>query len=267
MGKPETSVSLLVSNTMTEMPTRELFRTEIVALLAGMVLLWSIPVWLRLAEGYPRNYEDLEAVSFWFSLSLAGAGGWLLGRDGIRMLPKRWEPDRCPRIFPDITLRSVLPWHRHRLTPFISQLPNFGLMCGAVLWILVFLFMIFRETSHPYGLPIKLRTYDSVVWTKSPWQETLSVYLAVGERYYINGQAVPREDLSARLRQELGRRAVWTVYFEADFDTLNMDAIYAMDTIQGLGGNLVWITPKVREELQHQGQPRGSHSRETAKRR
>jgi hypothetical protein len=115
--------------------------------------------------------------------------------------------------------------------------------------------MVFTEPRHPYGLPIKFRTHDSVIWTKSPWQETLGVYLAGGERYYINGQAVPREDLSARLRQELGHRAVWTVYFEADFDTLNMNAIYAMDTIQGLGANLVWITPKVREELQQKDQP------------
>lgn len=43
--------------------------------------------------------------------------------------------------------------------------------------------------------------------------------------------------------------------FEADFDTLNMDAIHAMDTIEGLGANLVWITPKVREELQQKDQP------------
>jgi biopolymer transport protein ExbD len=149
-----------------------------------------------------------------------------------------------------------LPWHRHRLTSLITQTPNFGLTCGAVLWILVFQFMVFTETSHHYGLPIKLRTHDSVRWTKSPWQETLSVYLAVRERHYINGQAVLREDLSARLRQELGRRVAWTAYFEADFDTLNMDVIYAMDTIQGLGANLVWITPKVRAELQHKDQPR-----------
>ncbi len=44
---------------------------------------------------------------------------------------------------------------------------------------------------------------------------------------------------------------VWTVYFEGDYDTLNMNAIYAMDTIQGLGARLIWITPKIREELQH----------------
>jgi hypothetical protein len=28
-----------------------------------------------------------------------------------------------------------------------------------------------------------------------------------------------------------------------------MDAIYAMDMIQGLGAKLVWITPKMREKL------------------
>jgi hypothetical protein len=44
-------------------------------------------------------------------------------------------------------------------------------------------------------------------------------------------------------------------HFEADHDTLNMNAIYVMDTIQGLGGKLVWITPKVREELQQKDQP------------
>jgi len=74
------------------------------------------------------------------------------------------------------------------------------------------------------------------------------VYLAVGEKYYINGEPVPRDGLRTRLQQELNKRLVWTVYFEADYDTLNMDAVYAMDTIEGLGATLVWITPKVREE-------------------
>jgi biopolymer transport protein ExbD len=109
--------------------------------------------------------------------------------------------------------------------------------------------MILRIPLQLYGVPIDLRTRDFVGGGKSPWPETLSVYLAVGEKYYINGQPVPRDSLQARLQQELSHRVVWTVYFEADYDTLNMDAIYAMDTIQGLGAKLVWITPKVREEL------------------
>jgi len=64
---------------------------------------------------------------------------------------------------------------------------------------------------------------------------------------------------------------VWTVYFEADYDTMYMDAIYAMDTIRGLGAKLVWITPKVRRELQQRDQParrrvNGSRGRETKRR-
>ncbi len=235
------------------MPTKQLLRAGIVALLAGIALLWAIPIWLRFANVYPWRIEELSAVSFWFSVSLAGAGGLLLLRAAISTPPKRSESDQCLRMFPGLILRNVLPWHRHRPTPLTTQLPNFGLVCGAVLWILVFLFMTFTPLP-PYGLPIRLRAHDSVIWTNSPWQETLGIYLAVGERYYINGQAVPREDLSARLRKELGRHAVWIVYFEADSDTLNMDAIYAMDTIQGLGANLVWITPRVREELQQKDQ-------------
>jgi biopolymer transport protein ExbD len=159
------------------------------------------------------------------------------------------------RLFPDLVPRNHLRLLRHRPMPLITRLPNFGLMYGAVLWILVLFFMIFAGRGHSYGLPIELKTRYSLAGQKSPSQETLGVYLAVGEKYYVNGQLVSREGLGARLQQELSRRADWTVYFEADHDTLNMNAIYVMDTIQGLGAKLVWITPKVREELQQKDQP------------
>ena len=161
----------------------------------------------------------------------------------------------CPlRILPEMSLKNVLPHPHHRPIPLITQLPNFGLIYGAVLWILVFLFMIIRAPRPYYGLLIDLKTPAAVGREESPWKETLGVYLAVGEKYYVNGDLVRREDLHAKLRQELSHRAVWTVYFEADSDTLNMDAIYAMDTIQELGAKLIWITPKVREELRQKEQ-------------
>jgi biopolymer transport protein ExbD len=232
------------------MPPKTLFRAGIVALLVGIFLFWVCPVWLNFVESYPGGNEQITSVFFWFSVSLTGAGGLLLWRAAFRMLNLGWESDQRSRIFPSMVLRNVLPWHRRRPIPLITQLPNFGLIYGAVLWILIFLFMIVEEPRHYYGLPIDFRTHDSVIWDKSPWQETLSVYLAVGEKYYINGQPVPREALRTRLQQELNHRMVWTVYCEADYDTLNMNAIYAMDAIQGLGAKLVWITPKVREELQ-----------------
>jgi len=163
------------------------------------------------------------------------------------------------RLFPDVVPRNHLRLLRHSPMPLITWLPNFGLMYGAVLWILVLFFMIFAGSGHSYGLPIELRTQYSLPGQKSSPQETLGVYLAVGEKYYVNGQLVPREGLRTKLKEELNRRANWTVYFEAENDTLNMNAIYVMDTIQGLGGKLVWITPKVREELQQRDQPSWPH--------
>jgi len=237
------------------MPPKTLFRAGIVALLVGMFLFWSIPVWLQFVESYPGGNEQIASVLFWFSVSLTGAGGMLLWRAVFGILTPRGQSERCLRMLPSMVLRNVLPRNRHRSTTLITQLPNFGLIYGALLWVLIFLFMIIKEPRHYYGLSIDFRTHDSVIWEKSPWQETLRVYLAVGDKYYINGQPVAREALRSRLQQELNHRMVWTVYFEADYDTLNMNAIYAMDTIQGLGGKLLWITPKVREELQQKDQP------------
>jgi hypothetical protein len=44
-----------------------------------------------------------------------------------------------------------------------------------------------------------------------------------------------------------------------------MNAIYVMDTIQGLGGKLVWITPKVREEYERRELRRRLGANEAAK--
>jgi len=237
------------------MPTRLLLRAGIVALLTGILLYWGCPVWLNFVELYPGSQEQLASVLFWFSVSLAGAGVLLLCRAALRLFPLRSESPHSPRMVPAMALRNVLPLPRYRQTSLIVQLPNFGLIYGAVLWILIFLFMIVDAPRQYYGLLIDFKTHDSVVWERSPWRETLSVYVAAGDRYYINGQPVPREALRARLQEELDRRMVWMVYFEADYDTLNMNAIFAMDTIQGLGAKLVWITPRVREELQQRNVP------------
>ena len=70
----------------------------------------------------------------------------------------------------------------------------------------------------------------------------------------MNGEEIERGSLHTKLLEHLSRRVEWTVYFEADFDTLYMDDIYAIETIQGCGAKLIWITPKMREEWHHNKQ-------------
>ncbi len=78
--------------------------------------------------------------------------------------------------------------------------------------------------------------------------ETISVYVDARKGFLVNGHPVKREELEAKLKEELSRQMVWTVYLEADSDCLFMDLAQAIDTIQGLGAKVIWITPKMREE-------------------
>jgi len=108
--------------------------------------------------------------------------------------------------------------------------------------------MIFGGPSK--GLFVSWGNRDAVVWEKSPWPNSLEVYVDTPARFFINGQEVGRNDLHAKLMEELERRAEWTVYFEADPDIAYMNAVYAIDTIQACGAKLIWITPKMRRDWQ-----------------
>jgi biopolymer transport protein ExbD len=240
-----------------------LLRAGLYLLFGGFALLFVVPFALDSSGMHPWNRSSLEPILFLYCVSITGAGAFLTLRSGHGDLADTLSHSQsAARIFPAMPLRSVLPRPSFRAAALIHQPPNFGLIYGAVLWILIFLFMIIDAPRQIYGLPITFSSYPSAASAKSPWQETLSVYIAPGDindgkflgssaNFFINGREVPREQLREALQQELNRRVEWTVYFEAHPDTLYMDAVFAMDTIQGLGAHLIWLTPKLRQQLGH----------------
>jgi len=191
--------------------------------------------------------SDLYVVLTWLSIVPVGFGLVLLVRPYITWPFGEIEGTR---IFPDMVLHNVLPIMKHKPLAPIQGLPHWGLFCGAVLWILIFVFMIFSPLPSR-GLFVNWKKRDAVVWEKSPWPDTLEVYIRTPARFFVNSEEVARNNLRSKLIEQLGRRAGWTVYFEADPDTLYMDDIYAIETIQACGVKVFWITPKMREEWQH----------------
>ena len=183
-------------------------------------------------------------------LFLIGTGGALIFFAIARQLKQAVGIAESPRMFPDMPLRNLLPIAKHAPLRVIHELPHWGLLCGAMLWILIFIFMIFGPLPSK-GLFVSWRKRDAVVWEKSPWPDSLEVYIRTPARSFVNGEEVDRNDLRSKLIEQLGRRAEWTVYFEADADTPYMDAVYAIDVIQGCGAKLIWVTPKMREQWQH----------------
>jgi biopolymer transport protein ExbD len=196
------------------------------------------------AEGYDRNcYLILNLCVFVGSvggaLLLAALIGW--GRGVVAERP-------ALRMFPGMILRNAIPLQQHRPMALIKDPPNFGLIWGAILYVLFHIFAILITPHLAKGLFVDIKEQRTLMSQKSPWAETLGVYVDGQGKFAVNGQGVAREKLRAKLEEELGRRVVWTVYFEADRDCAFMDATYAFDTIQGLGANVVWITPGMREE-------------------
>jgi biopolymer transport protein ExbD len=163
-------------------------------------------------------------------LALRAMSAWVFGH----LIDKR-----PPRIFPETELRNVIPRKRHRPVPLIREFPNFGLVWGGVLYILFNIFAVMITPFPSHGLRVDLRERAAVGVEKSPWTETVSVYVDAQREFLVNGQPVRGEELEAKLKKELSRQMVWTVYLEADSNCLFMDVVHAMDTIQGLGAKLV----------------------------
>ena len=215
----------------------------------GLVCLKSAHPRLLVRTGDVGEYQEwggwISALSHYFAAVGAGFLPWSLALWLRKRFGKKAE---VPRIFPETAPRHCVRWTAHRPQQPLSELPNFGLAWGAVMLALVFIFILLLTPYPSKGLYVQFGPRHAEWQQKNPWGETLSVYLGPGEKFYVNGQRVAKEELGAKLQKKLNQRAEWTVYFEADHDTLNMNAIYAMDTIQGLGAKLVWITPKMRKE-------------------
>jgi len=133
-------------------------------------------------------------------------------------------------------------------------LSSFRVIWGGVIFIFSALFTIVAPLAQK-GLLVDVREQKVVGVEKSLWTETVSVYVDVRRGFLVNGQPVRREELEVRLKKALSRQMVWTVYLEADSECLFGDIVHAMDTIQGLGSKLVWITPKTREEWEQKNAP------------
>jgi len=190
--------------------------------------------------------SDLYVALTWFSVVPVGIGLTLLMRPHIS---GRFSKIEGTRMFPDMVLHNVMPITKHAPLPPIHDPPHWPLFCAAILSFLIFTFMIFGPLPSK-GIFVNWKNRDVVVWEKSPWPDTLEVYVRVPARFFVNNQEVSRSDLHAKLVEKLSRRAEWTVYFEAEPDVPYMEAVYAIETIQACGAKLIWITPKMRDDYQ-----------------
>jgi biopolymer transport protein ExbD len=213
-----------------------------------LTMQWDLrSLWAVLTDS--SGYRDGVGLTQLFCLFLGGTGLALFVVAGGHVA--RWKFARVlsPRIFPDMVLRNVLPIAKHAPLRPIHDPPHWPLFWVAIMSILIFTFMIFRPLPSK-GLLVTWKNRDSVVWEKSPWPDTLVVYVRAPSHFFINGQDTPRSDLQAKLIEQLNHRVEWSVYFEAEPDVPYAEAVYAIEKIQTCGAKLIWVTPQMREDWQ-----------------
>jgi biopolymer transport protein ExbD len=185
-----------------------------------------------------------------FLCFLIGSSGVLLALRGVwQWLIGLFQKDSSLRMLPEIAVRNVTVRVQHRPMAMISGFTNLTVAWIGVLSALVVIFYWWLILPiRQYGWTIDFKTTKVGAAAVSPWAETMSVYIDGQGRFFVNGKIVDETPLEERLREELSKRAVWTVYVEADAGSSFQETAYAMDAIEGLGGKVIWITPKTRKE-------------------
>jgi biopolymer transport protein ExbD len=195
-------------------------------------------------QAYPEPSEDYIHAN-WLAMFLIALGIVLPVQAAFA---RRAGDYALPRMLPELRLRQVIAWRPQRPIARLSAFPvHFVTVFAGLELVLITLFMTITPTT-PQGLTVDLATRQIAKATDSPWPETLSLYAGADDTIYLNGAAVAPGELRTRLQHELDKRTVWIVYVEADSDVQASIPFSIIDTVQGLGAQLFWITPAVRKE-------------------
>jgi biopolymer transport protein ExbD len=197
-------------------------------------------------SAFSEKYLNFAALAQYPCLILGGSGAMLALRALWSWL-LAFAPKQQLRMFPELVLRSVTALPSSHAPAPIVDMSNFGVVWGGILFVLMSMFAV--NTPIPsYGVLINVNQAGLAPSKASPWTRTASVYIR-RLQFYVNETPIDRDKLRSKLLEALSKQMVWSVYLEADSDSNFGDAVYAMDTIRGVGAKVVWITPKMREAL------------------
>lgn len=138
----------------------------------------------------------------------------------------------------------------------ISWLPNFGLAGAIVIGFAVvgimFTLALVHDMWPPRGIRVSVsaKRYAEAMADKQVGPLIVRVeWFNKSVRYRVNGTEVPRENLGAALKQELSRRADWTIFVEGDDDLPYDSIVYAIDQANKLHAKPVMLTPGMKREV------------------
>ena len=152
------------------------------------------------------------------------------------------------RALPDYSLRRSPDDRPQRQWPFTK--PSwFGLVAGLTFTVVLLVNCVITAWAQwiPVGLTIRL-VRPGLVAPSYAGIQPLRIQIGPGlGKLYVDAKPAHWEDLAPTLRQALSRRPPnWPVYIDGDPDLEWKDVAPAVDTVRGLGAQVVLITPSLR---------------------
>jgi biopolymer transport protein ExbD len=135
------------------------------------------------------------------------------------------------------------------------RLPNFGLVAGIVILLLLFpTFLFFHAAWHPHPLRGVYVRLPNIYAERDASSPPLLVRLDRQKRFHLYDGRIPVEDtpplsaneLEGKLRQALAERPSHYVYLNADPELTWQDGLDAIDLIRKAGGEPLFFTPRLR---------------------
>jgi biopolymer transport protein ExbD len=197
-------------------------------------------------QTHPDLSEDYVHAN-WLAAFLIALGIVLPIQSAIAKRARAYAP---PRMLPELALRNVTrwPWGRRPMQFLSSPSAAIGVFAIVEMALMFTMMALEMQTDAKYGLMVDLAPGQIARAPESPWHQTMSVRVTARGEYVVNGKVVAPQELRAALEAEFSRRPAWMVYVEGDDNVEFAAVLRAMDVIQGLGAQVLWITPEVRRK-------------------
>ncbi|HYM75846.1 MAG TPA: hypothetical protein VE377_07695 [Candidatus Dormibacteraeota bacterium] len=223
-------------------------------LTAGSLLLFDTYTFLRTSWSPLRVPMDAsDEIALGYLVAIAGIA--LLVAPHFLQSVENFAPDSSVKLAAGIADQSV-EWRRQQRLPLrkkFSTSPNRGLVGGAaILLVMVPAFLMVIQEEPKQGIYVHLTPQRGRSVDESCLAGPIVISIRgsrTSSEIFLNGTAVPRDDLAKSLKTQLKARAYWEVFVEGDDSLIFSDPIDAMAVIRDLGAQPVIVTPKLRKQL------------------
>ena len=123
---------------------------------------------------------------------------------------------------------------------------NFSSLTDVVMQLLIFFLLTF-SFANTRGMNV---TLPKTAVGQPPLRKTIALSLTKDKIMYLNNEAIPKQQLAARLSVLIKQDPEQQIVVQADKDLLLQDVVEVLDIAKGVGATRLFIATEAAKEVQ-----------------